>query len=496
MNSKKIRWFPLLSLIVIAFAAGVVFFSFRSSAKKSEKPNLLIIIADQWRGQALGFLHEDPVMTPTLDSFAKHSLVLNNFISSYPVCSPARAMLMTGQYSFKNHVYGNCNTNDAPYNVELATDAVCWSDILHQNGYSLGYIGKWHLDSPHPPYIPTSNNEGAVKWNEWTPPNRRHGFDYWYSYGTYDVHLRPMYWSTDAPRMDFHYVDEWEPQHDVDKAIEFLDNKNGKFRSKEKPFGLVVSMNPPHSVYTQLPEKWYNMYKNIPLDSLLKDPDIPAAGTEMGDAYRKDVKYYYGAVTGDDAQISRLLGSLRKNGLDDNTIVLFISDHGNCLGKHDEITKNNLYEESLRVPFMLYWKGHITAGIDSTCLMSYPDLYPTLVDLLGLKSKIPSTVDGKSYASYLLSKKGKKPSLQYFMGNIKAGDSTSGFRGVRTAQYKLVYQGGKNKQIEKFLFDIKADRFEMNNLYGKMPKVTDSLKNILIEWLKKTKDPFIKNVSE
>jgi arylsulfatase A-like enzyme len=84
---------------------------------------------------------------------------------------------MTGQYSFANHVYGNCNTNDAPYNVELATDAKCWSDVLHANGYSLGYVGKWHLDSPYPPYIPTSNNKGKVKWNEWASPNRRHGFD-------------------------------------------------------------------------------------------------------------------------------------------------------------------------------------------------------------------------------------------------------------------------------------------------------------------------------
>lgn len=489
-RKNKLKW--LIAVIVFPIVAGLVFFSFKSPSKKPKPPNLLIIIADQWRGQALGFLHEDPVMTPHLDSFAKHSLVLDNFISSYPVCSPARAMLMTGQYSFTNHVYGNCNSHDAPYNVELATDAKCWSDVLKANGYSLGYIGKWHLTSPQPPYVPTYNNEGKVAWNAWTPPNERHGFDYWYSYGTYDKHLHPMYWSTDASKMDFHYVNEWEPQHDVDKAIDYLENKNGKYRKNNTPFGLVVSMNPPHTGYRQVPQKYYDLYKNIPIDSFLKDPDIPAAGTPMGDAYRRDIKYYYAAITGDDEQIARLLASLKQQGLDDNTIVLFIADHGDCLGKHDEITKNNLYEEALRVPFILYWKGHIQPGIDNKCLMSYPDIYPTLVDLLGLKSKIPESVQGTSRASYLLSGKGDYPTLQYFMGNINVPDSTSGFRGVRTQQYKLVYQRGKNKTIEKFLFDIKADWFEMHNLYGTKPKVTDSLKTQLISWLRKTKDPFLK----
>jgi arylsulfatase A-like enzyme len=212
----------------------------------------------------------------------------------------------------------------------------------------------------------------------------------------------------------------------------------------------------------------------------------------MGDAYRRDIREYYAAITGDDEQISRILTTLNKQGLSDNTIVLFIADHGDCLGKHDEITKNNLYEESLRVPFILYWKGHIQPGIDNKCLMSYPDIYPTLIDMMGLKSKIPSSVQGTSRASYLLKKDNKYPTLQYFMGNIHVPDSTSGFRGVRTQQYKLVYQREKGRTIGKYLYDIKSDRFEMHNLYGEMPGVTDSLKTQLIAWLQKTKDPFLK----
>ena len=152
-KKNKLKW--LVTLLVLPVTAGMLFFSFKTPKKKPQRPNLLIIICDQWRGQALGFLHEDPVMTPHLDSFAKHSLVLDNMVSTYPVCSPARAMIMSGEYPFTNHVYGNCNSQDAPYNIELSAKTVCWSDVLKANGYSLGYIGKWHLTSPRPPYVPT-----------------------------------------------------------------------------------------------------------------------------------------------------------------------------------------------------------------------------------------------------------------------------------------------------------------------------------------------------
>ena len=107
-------------------------------------------------------------------------------------------------------------------------------------------MGKWHLDNPRIPYIDVKNNQGQVKWNEWTPPDRRHGFDFWYAYGTYDYHDRPMYWSNEASRDSFHFVDQWGPEHETDLAIAYLKNKENKFRDANKPFALMVSMNPPH----------------------------------------------------------------------------------------------------------------------------------------------------------------------------------------------------------------------------------------------------------
>lgn len=95
----------------------------------------------------------------------------------------------------------------------------CWSDVLKDKNYRTGYVGKWHLDSPYKPYVDTYNNRGETAWNEWCPPERRHGFDFWVAYGTYDNHLNPMYWETAAPRDSFFYAHKWGPEYEVDRAI-------------------------------------------------------------------------------------------------------------------------------------------------------------------------------------------------------------------------------------------------------------------------------------
>lgn len=486
-----------IKLINAVTKAAIVFSLSCSAAHKTnvsntpaQKPNLLLIIADQWRGQAMGYEHEEPVKTPHLDALASQSLVLKEMVSNFPLCSPARAMLLTGQYPLKNHVYTNVNSSSAPFGIQLSEKAVCWSDVLKANGYSNGYIGKVHLDSPFPPYIPTSNNTGGVAWNEWTSPERRHGFGYWYAYGTYDVHNRPMYWSTNAKRDEFHYVNEWGPQHEADKAVAFFRNDEQQ-RDKNKPFSLVVSINPPHSEYETVPDKYYNLYKDVDINTLIKDPNIPPAGTPMGGFYRKEIKYYYANITGVDEQVGRILQGLKDNHLDDNTIVVFMADHGNCLGKHDEVSKNNMYEESLRIPFIVNWKGHIAPRVDSAFLGSLPDIYPTLMELMGLKNEIPKDIDGISYAGYIRNGSGKTPSEQYILGAINSDNVkiNTGFRGIRNKQYKLAFVKG-NGTTHPYFFNLDKDPFEINNIYNPNDPTIQSMKASLEQWLKKTNDVF------
>lgn len=480
-----------LTLICLGLFISSAFFVGKSkTAGAPKRPNILVILTDQWSGKALGYVGAEKVKTPHLDSLATVGLAVTQMVSNFPLCSPARAMLLTGVYPLKNKVISNSNSASAPAGVELPADIVCWSDILKAKGYSNGYIGKWHLDSPHEPYVSTSNNTAKLAWNEWTPAERRHGFDYWYAYNTYDVHDRPMYWDTKATRDGFHYVDQWGPEHEAGKAIDFFNNK-GNVRDTGKPFALVVSINPPHSPYNTAPQKYHEPYKSIPLDSLTKDPNIPPAGNPMGKLYRTEIKNYYANITGVDAQIGRIISSLKDQNLLENTIVLVTADHGNCLGKHNEESKNNIYEESLRIPFLIYWKGKIIPGVDSRLLATMPDIFPTLLDLAGLKSEIPKGLDGISLAPYLLKRQGKLPQEQFIMGAIPSSNVqvNAGFRGIRTERYKLAYYRKGNK-VEGFLFDLKTDPFELNNLYSKGHQQVKQLTERLKYWLKKNNDSF------
>lgn len=483
MNKILLRILPLLT----CFCLG-------ATAQKKQSPNLIFVFPDEMRAQAMGFLGEEKVQTPVLDRFAKESVYFSNAVSNYPVCSPTRAMIFSGQYPLKNKVIGNCTNLSAKFGCELPESTKCWSDVLHENGYSLGYIGKWHLDSPHEPFINTSNNKGEVKWNEWTPPSRRHGFSYWHAYGTYDQHMRPMYWDTDAPRDSFAYYNEWGPEHEANRAIDFIRNKNGNMRAGGQPFALVISMNPPHMDYKAVPQKYKDIYRDLPIESLINKPSIEAAGTKWGDHYRKSIKDYYAGISGVDEQFGRILQALEEDGLDKNTIVVFTSDHGDCMGIHGELTKNNPYEESMRVPLLIRFPGRLKPHTDDV-LLSTPDLYPTLLGLMGFASAIPKTTDGENLAEYLLTGKGHKPASQWYM-RISDGNPSMGLRGVRTERYTFVINLRKEKQREVLLFDRLMDPYQMKNMACESAGQTKELTSMLKEWMVKYQDPWLKNLEQ
>lgn len=477
---------PTNKTVVLTSLAVITFNIQAQSHQKQMHPNLVIIISDQFRGQALDDLGLEKTHTPNLDHLASEGVNFTNASSCYPLSSPARAMLMTGMYPFSNHVVGNCNSKDTPYGVELSQDAVCWSDILKQQGYSTGYIGKWHLDAPHKPYVNTSNNKGKVAWNEWCSPNRRHGFEYWMAYGTYDNHLHPMYWATNTPRDSFFYVNEWEPQYDADKAIDYINNKNN-VREQGSPFALVISMNPPHTAYSQVPDKYINIYKNDNVETLINQPDIPIKGTKWGNFYRENIIDYYACIAGVDEQIGRIISALKKKHLFHNTIVVFVSDHGDCIGMHGEEAKNNPYEESMRTPLIITYPKEIKPRIDHTLLIGMQDLYPTVLSLMGFEHLIPSTVQTNNLAKAV---KGEKQKLPTFMPyyQIAAADSSTGWRGIRTLRYTLAIEFKHGKRIKTLLFDRKKDPFEMNNLDNDNILLEQQTK-ILKKWLTQQKDP-------
>jgi arylsulfatase A-like enzyme len=485
MNLSKVS-FGLYSKILILLPAIVA-----CSGRQQKPPNLLIVFPDQMRGQALGFLSMEPAITPVIDAFARESLVLTSAVSNYPVSSPFRAMFLTGKYPISNCVVSNCTSETGPFNVKLQKSDTTWSDMLKNEGYSLGYIGKWHLESPYKPYVDCSNNKSEPAWNEWTPPDRRHGFSYWHAYNTYDQHNRPMYWDTDSKRDGFFYVDQWGPEHEAEMAARYINNQGGKFRDPDKPWALVVSMNPPHMPYDLVPEKYVSMYDTVPDEKLFSFPDIPSPDSKWGKYNRKNARNQYAQITGVDDNFGKILKALHDAGMDQNTIVLFTSDHGDCLGRHDEISKNNCYEESMVIPFIIRWPGHFKPGKDDL-LISVPDVYPTLLSLLGLGSKVPKGVMGKDYSDIFLTGKGSRPSSQLYMW-MPFDNPTLGKRGVRTNNYTLMFNRLPDNTLDTVLFDNIKDPYQMNNIASKNLEIVTSLTNELQKWLTSNHDTWGKN---
>ncbi len=468
------------------------------------------------------FLGEEPVRTPNLDRFATEGLVLEQACATYPTCSPYRAMLMSGKYLFSNRVIDNCKSSSTAYGVELQESDRCWSDVLKDQGYSLGYIGKWHLDAPQEPYINCANNKGAVKWNEWCPPHRRHGFDFWYSYGTYDDHTNPMYWSSNAARNEFHFVEQWGPEHEADQAIAYIRNEGGGYRDSDRPFALVVSMNPPHTPYHLVPSRYADQYRDLSIDELCSRPNIPPPGTQWGDYYRAHISNYYAMITGVDEQFGRILQALDEAGMADNTIVLFTSDHGDCLGIHQQKTKNTYYEEAVRVPFIIRWPGYIPIRRDDL-LLSAPDIYPTLLDLMGFRGNIPASIEGTSYAPLFRGEQQDRPISQLCM-RVMVPQSGTGWRAVRTHTHTLVVirepdtrarkSSGKpwlrlqnmigtgwlksstqnpstcaSEQVR--LYDNKRDPYQLEECASRQPEIVAHLTQELHNWLLQTSDPWL-----
>jgi len=469
----------LLTTASVGFKGSVV----GKEAVKRKCPNLLYIFPDEMRGSAMGFVGEEAVITPNLDSLAKESLVLTHSASNYPVCVPYRTMFMSGKYPFKNGVRVNCFCDGR----EMKDDIVWWSDIVGKHGYEMGYLGKWHITKPISNYR-GKKIRGAAK--KWLPENKAHGFKHWFV-ETNNHHMHNTYVRYDKPWQS-ERCNKWSVEYETDLAIDFLKNSNGSIRDPEKPFVLVISFNPPHSPYEQVPNRYRDMYDKDVEKLCTGYADIPAKDKRWGKYYRKHVRSYYGCITGVDDNVGRILRCLKELDLEDDTIVIFTSDHGNCLGRHNKITKNIHYEESMRTPFMIRWPGRIKPRKDDL-LLSTPDLYPTILELLGLKDYTPNDLDGVSYAKSFLGGKQKRPTSQIYM-YIKEpnGDVRFGRRGVRTHRYTLMLERMPRNRLSGELFDNLADPYQMKNLIKTESKLAQKLiDEELIPWMVKYKDPFV-----
>ncbi|MGW3571907.1 sulfatase family protein [Streptomyces sp. NPDC000941] len=394
------------------------------------RPNLLFVFADQLRGQGISPMGNADVRTPALAALAGEGAIFPSTYANTPVCTPNRASLITGLAPAAHRVVGN----DLPIPTDLPTIAT----VARDHGYRTGYIGKWHL--------------AGVPRDAFTPPGAgRMGFDWWAAFNCSHSYMKPVY-HRDTP--DPVTPEGYEPEVQTALAEEFLASQG-----PDTPFCLFLSWGPPHDPYDMVPDEYKAMYDP---DALTLRPNVVMDEADEP-RVRRTLADYYAAVTALDTLLGRLLRTLEERGLAENTIVVFSSDHGDMLWSHGEKGKQSAYEESVLIPFLARWPGHIPAGLRAEGLFSTVDTAPTLLALMGLP--VPESMQGADCSPTLLGH-GPSPVASVLLGNHTAtAESTPAgrrvWRGVRTARHTYVELVGHRPWM---LFDNTADPHQLHNL--------------------------------
>lgn len=431
-----------------------------------KQPNILFFMSDDHAAPAIGAYGSRINETPQIDRIAGGGMRFDNCFCTNAICTPARASVLTGQYSHVNGVRSNQEHLDG-------TRPGLLQKVLRAAGYQTGIIGKWHL-----------GHGGDAD------PT---GFDYWHILPGQGDYQDPAMIEMGVERKHSGYVTDII----TDQALGWL-----RDRDKERPFFLMCQHKAPHrpwepstrhanlfdDVEIPEPETFHDDYSHrarpaaearMCVDGHLKQRDLkvdPPAGLDGLELkrwkYQRYIKDYLRCCAGVDESVGRLLDWLDEEGLTEDTVVVYTADHGFFLGEHGWYDKRFMYEESLRIPFLIRYPAEIARGTSTAEILSNTDFAPTLLDLAGIE--VPEGMQGTSARPVL---QGNTPSdwkqshyYRYWMH--RGGHNVCAHYGVRTHEYKLIYYYGQKfddppvKNPEWELFDLKKDPGEMRNVYG------------------------------
>ena len=412
------------------------------------RPNVIWLMADQWRAQALSCQGDPNARTPNVDALATQGVHFTNAVSGFPLCCPFRGSLLASRYP--HHCVPGNN-----YGLPLEQQTIVTP--LKQAGYQTAWIGKWHLDG-------FEEREGRPAKTHIITPERRRGFDYWAAYennnSQYDCWVHggagkdafqyrlPGYESDELTNLLIRYIG--------DRAAEA---KNGRM----KPFFAALSIQPPHDPYIAPPEfaARYN-------GSRLKlRPNVPPVAS-VQEAARREMAGYYAMIENWDWNIGRIRAALDKAGFAFNTHLVIFSDHGDLHGSHGQYRKRLPYEESMRVPLIIGGEQPLSAeGRHAgrvAALMNHVDIAPTTLGLCGIKK--PAWMEGNDYSQYRLSKR-SAPSetdsafLQVVDARGGNGNLNKPYRGIVT---KDAWKYVCFENTSWLLFNLNEDPYELVNL--------------------------------
>jgi arylsulfatase A-like enzyme len=429
-----------------------------------KRPNVLIILPDEWRAQATGYSGDTNVHAPALDRLERESVNFQNATSGNPVCCPFRASLMTGQYPLRNGVFIN--------DVELKPNGPTLGEAFAKAGYRTGFIGKWHLyGSPDGKY---------GRRLAYIPPDKRFGFDYWKACECSHDYNHSLYYEGDdsTPK----YWPGYDAIAQTADACAFIEKqvKTGD------PYFLVLSMGPPHFPLATAPERYQAQFRERAIELR---PNVPEDRRKEATGM---LRGYYAHMAAVDDCLATLLSTLDRTGTADDTIVVFTSDHGDMMLSQGLTTKLYPWDESIRVPFLVrYPAKYGRKGRRLRTPLNSPDIMPTLLGACGLQ--IPETVDGTDF-SKLMADAAERPDAAALINlpvpiTEARRHGFAEYRGLRTERYTYA----RSIHGPWLLYDNRRDPYQMRNLCGTAgaKALQARLNRALDERLRAVKDDFL-----
>ncbi len=447
-----------------------------------KRPNIIFIMTDDQGAWTPAFTGHIGAYTPNIDKFRQEGMHFENAFTTTPVCSPSRATLMTGRYSTEVGITDWLHGKRAGLTEKFTS----WPTLLQKAGYTTGLVGKWHLG--HKP-------EEHPKAN---------GFDYFTGFLGGGCHGKDTALEKNGKKQKFPglLVDNLTTE-----AMEFIK------LNKSKPFCLSLHYRAPHGAYLPVSDEVWEKHKDT-------KHFVPKDHPELNmKAASKKMKEYCAAVSGIDHNIGRLMSFLKTNKLDDNTIVIFTSDHGYNMGHHGIFGKGNgdwrfvakqkklikwpnikgnkrpnMYDTSLRVPFYVRWPKKVKANSTNTMTIDFTDLFPTFCALAGAEIPENLQVRGNDFSPLILGQKLNWDNDLYSEYSLNFGGTHTDMRCYRTETWKLMIDFNNPGRGE--LYHLKNDANEDKNLINspEYKTVQKQLFKKIIENMTTIKDPALSKV--
>ena len=463
-----------------------------------QQPNIIVVLVDQLRRDALGFAGDPNVRTPHVDRMAADGITFNAACSTFPACVPFRFSLLTGEYAHSRNV--------PALGYRLSPAERLLGEAVGGQGYATAYIGKWHLYSA---YGVSGGLNLSQACRTPVPASHRRGFDYWRGFELRNDFHDTWYFADDDPiprRLEGYQTDGL-----FDLALDYVDHG----RPADRPFFLTLSIEAPHPPFMaprpaleQVIARGRPTFRdNVDIDAIEFFPpewyeaDGPAGAIDPGDpstrrpVFEANMQAYYAMIEVIDANMGRLFDHLHARGLIGNTIVLFLSDHGELGGSHGMLGKAEPWEESIGVPLIAWGPGCAPGGRTCDVPVHTEDLFATVVGLAG--GTHAAEAPRADFSDYIL---GRSPAptrdgvLIEFVTETRANRAYyhETWRGIRTRRHKYTVLGDRSGARPWQLFDLAEDPLEMKNLIG-MPGARDTAADLhaaLISLLDQTGDDY------